>query len=256
MIILYAVILGIVQGLTEFLPVSSSAHLALLENLFGMKEKVEITVFLHFGSALALIVMMWQEIKLILLKERKTILLLIVGSIPAGIAGVLFGKEIEALFNSPRLIGVFLIITGIILWFTIKVPAEGSTSGKNREINFLNAFLIGIAQSISAVCRGISRSGSTISSAMYLGINRVKAVKFSFLLGIISILGSGLFESAKVFKTHQEIPLFPVIVGVVVSFIISCFAIKFLLNIVKTKKFAYFAFYCWALGLVAIFFSR
>lgn len=233
------IILGIVQGITEFLPISSSGHLALFEHLFHIQEKLELTVFLHFGSVLAIIIAMRQEIKNIIKNDVKKIALLIVASIPAGIFGFLLKDILEKTFNSPYFIGITLFITGIILWL-VKY-----TKSKRNDINFLSAIIIGIGQAI-AIFPGISRSGATISTGMFLGIDKIESAKFSFLLAIISIIGANIFELRDI--ASSNIPLS--ILGILVSFIISYLAIVLLLKIIRIKKFYLFSLYCWFLSLL------
>lgn len=240
---LHSIILGIVQGLTEFLPVSSSGHLALLENAFGIKGKLTLTVMLHFGSALALLVVLWRDIVEILTKNRKVIWLLIVGSIPAGVLGLLFKSKVAVIFDNPFFVGIFLVITGVILWLTKCV------SEKRDKIGFRDAIIIGIAQAI-AILPGISRSGITIAAGIYLGLNRVQAAKFSFLLAIISILGATVIQAKD--AVMGEISALPLLLGIIISFFASLLAIKVLLRIVRSKWFSLFAIYCWVLGFLTM----
>ncbi|MCK4352220.1 undecaprenyl-diphosphate phosphatase [candidate division WOR-3 bacterium] len=242
--IFHSFILGIVQGLTEFFPISSSAHLALLEGIFGIKSKLTITVFLHFGSLIALIVVMWKDIKEIIINDRRLILFLIIGSIPAGVFGLFLKDKVALIFESPFLIGIALVVTGIILWLTRNIKE------KRKKIRLLDAILIGIAQAI-AIVPGISRSGITISAGIYLGAERVQAAKFSFLLAIISILGANIIETKNI--VLRELPILPIFIGIAVSFLVSYFAIKVLLRIVKRKGFSLFSLYCWALGFFVLF---
>jgi len=262
-------VLGIVQGITEFFPISSSAHLALLEKIFGIQSKLQITVFLHFGSVLALLLAMRLEIKEIITQKLRLIWLLIIGSIPAGIFGVIFKSKIELSFENTAIIGTSLVLTGIILWFTRTKNVGTELAPAHKKITPLVALLIGIAQAF-AIVPGISRSGITIATAIYLGINRIEAAKFSFLLAIISILGATMF----ILPTSQLrgeplstlVPggcdnviaptlfqLSTLLIAVVISFFASYFAIRTLLKIVSTKSFSLFSFYCWVLGLIVIF---
>ena len=250
----YSIILGIVQGLTEFLPISSSAHLALLEQALGIQEKLQFTVLLHFGSLIALLVVMRKELKEIIVSifckhEFNLCLCLIIGSIPAGIAGLLFNKKVELAFETPTVIAVCLIITGIILWLTRSIGSK-----KPKPITLLRALIIGIAQSI-AILPGISRSGITIATGIYLGIERRESAKFSFLLAIIAILGASILElSPKTLSLRSHLLQYPLfsILGFIASFVTSYFAIKLLLRVVKTQFFALFSLYCWVLGSIIL----
>ncbi len=247
MSVFHSIVLGIVQGITEFFPISSSAHLALLERIFGVESKLQVTTVLHFGSLLALLVTMRSEIKEIITKKLRFVWLLIIATIPAGIVGITLKSKIELSFENPTLIGVSLVLTGMILWFTRNRKQDVN---QTKQITLFYALLIGIAQAM-AIIPGISRSGITIAVAIYLGINRLEAAKFSFLLAIIAILGANILE----IKTIQESSLnyFPLLVGLLFSFITSYFAIRTLLKIVSTKKFSLFALYCWLLGFIVLF---
>jgi undecaprenyl-diphosphatase len=241
--LLQSIVLGVIQGMTEFLPISSSAHLALFEQLFKIQPKLQITILLHFASIIAVIVAMREELKKIF-TQPKLVYLLIIGSLPAGVIGVLLKSKVELSLEKPNFIAIFLILTGIILWITRKIEE------KRTNIRVLDALLIGIAQAI-AIFPGISRSGVTIATGIYLGIKREESAKFSFLLAIISILGATLFTTRNL-KSLSSIHFFPLLLGFIVSFIVSYLAIKGLLKIVKTKNFSFFGIYCWALGIIIL----
>ncbi|MDD5530838.1 MAG: undecaprenyl-diphosphate phosphatase [bacterium] len=249
---IHSIILGIVQGITEFFPVSSSAHLAFLEQLFGITDKLQFTVFLHFGSVIAIIFILWKDIWDILLHDRRTILLLIIGSIPAVIVGVGFESKIEKIFNEPFMIAVALIITGLVLWFTRLKKAENNNRTK---ISVIDAILIGIAQSL-AIVPGLSRSGFTISTGIYMGLDRTAATKFSLLLGCIAILGASLLEFIDILKLGssalQTMDFGVISVGVLISFLVSYMAIKLLFKVVRKQSFSLFAIYCWVVGIFVL----
>ncbi|MDI6839997.1 MAG: undecaprenyl-diphosphate phosphatase [bacterium] len=246
MCILYSLILSIVQGVTEFFPISSSAHLALLEAVFGIKDKLTLTVFLHFGSALAIIAVLCKDIKEIVTKDLQLILVLIIGSIPAGILGFFLRDKIELVFNRLILIGLALVVMGIILWLT------SGLEEKRVKVTLLDAILIGIAQGIGII-PGISRSGITISTGIYLGLNRVQAVKFSLLLAIISIIGASMFEIiCRSVGARLPCPYLSVIIGIFVSFFASYLSIKYLLKVVKGRNFYLFSIYCWVMGFLIL----
>lgn len=201
---------------------------------------------------------MRKEIKTIITLLPKVPWLLIIGSIPAGVIGLLFASKVELSFENPLFIATCLIITGIILWFTRSVRM-GLVSAPNR-ITYLRAFIIGVAQAV-AILPGISRSGITIATGIYLGIDRSEAAKFSFLLAIISILGANLFEMSSIHSAFSSPDPFRVgtgqylafsIIGVISSFLASYFAIKGVLKVVKTKQFALFSLYCWVLGFIVL----
>jgi undecaprenyl-diphosphatase len=247
MSLFHSFILGIVQGITEFFPISSSAHLALLQEIFGIQSKLQVTIFLHFGSVLALLLTMRSEIKEIVTKKLRLIPLLVIGSIPAGIVGFTLKSKIELSFENPIIIGTSLVLTGIILWFT---RVRSHNIPRARQITLLDALIIGIAQAI-AIIPGISRSGITIAMAIYLGINRVEAAKFSFLLAIISILGATVFTLPS--SQLLTFDFTTIITAILVSFLASYFAIRTLLKVVSTRKFSLFSLYCWLLGFLVLF---
>ena len=193
--LLQAILLGITQGITEWFPVSSSGHLAIIQNLFNINVSMAFDIFLHFASLFVIIFVFYKDIKEIFLglihKEKKYInlfLYLVVASIPAGIVGFLFSDLIEGIFSNILFVGIFLVITSIILFSTKFIK------NRDKELNFKNTFVIGLFQAI-AVLPGISRSGSTVSAALLQGINSKDASRFSFLLSIPVILGASGLKS-------------------------------------------------------------
>lgn len=268
MSIFEAVILGLVQGLAEFLPISSSGHLALLQHFFGIEgDKVlAFTTMLHFGTLVAVFFVyrkdIWELIKELgaTLKDiftgkglqpnknmtRKMGLMIIVGTIPAAILGLLLNDYIESAFTSILLIGICLIITGTILWFAERV-------GKNfRDIdrmNYRNAVTIGISQAI-ALLPGISRSGSTIVGGLLLGLTRELAVKFAFLVSIPAVLGAFVLELPDAFEQGFDMDLaLPIVIGMVVAAISGVIAIKTMIKVVTGKKLFIFSVYTWLVGI-------
>ena len=196
-----AIVLGIVQGLTEFLPVSSSAHLILVPWLLKWQEDpgLAFDVVLHLGTLLALIVFYWREWLEMVLSlvngdsvRRRLLFLLIVASVPGAIIGVLLEKQAETIFRSPVLIAVTLATLGLILW---AADAFGSKKRKIDDLTFVDALLIGLSQAL-AIIPGVSRSGATITTARFLGIDRPDAANFSFLMATPIIAGAGLHRSA------------------------------------------------------------
>lgn len=271
---LQAVILGIVQGLAEFLPISSSGHLALLENFFGIKEDnmLFFTVLLHFGTLLAVFVVFWKDIWE-LLKElvltikdligrkglrlderpiRKLGVMIIVSCIPTAIIGFVFGDVFEGFYSKPIVIAIMFIITALLL-----IAAE-TWGGGNRNItnlNYRNSIFIGIVQGL-AIIPGISRSGSTLFASLLCKLDREFAVKFVFLISIPTILGSLILELPDGIKEglHGE-PVGPVIVGVIVAFLSGLFAVKVMLKVVSNKKLKYFSYYLFALAAAVIIYT-
>jgi len=247
--LLQAIILSIVQGITEWLPVSSSGHLALLQNVFGF-QNLAFDVFLHLASIFAVIIVFWKDIiKLFNFKEKgnlKYIGLLIIGIIPAGIVGVLFKNQIAAFFSSLLYLGIFFMFSGILIYFT-----KFSKVHKEKP-NFLDTIFIGIFQAI-AVLPGVSRSGATVSSGLFRGISKEGAVKFSFFMAIPIILGAALIELKD--TALSQINYITLIVSFVVTLLVSIFAIKLLLKIIKGDKFYLFGIYDFILGACVVIFS-
>lgn len=271
---LQAVILGLVQGLAEFLPISSSGHLAILENFFGIKEDsiLFFAVMLHFGTLLSVFVVFWKDIvelfkELILtIKDiighkglrlderpiRKLGVMIIVSCIPTAIIGFAFGDIFEGIYSKPVLIGVMFIITGLLL-----LAAE-TWGGGNRNINNLNyrnSIFIGIVQGL-AIIPGISRSGSTLFASLLCKLDREFAVKFVFLISIPTILGSFILELPDGLKEGVTGQMWgPVIVGMLVAFLSGLFAVKVMLKVVANKKLKYFSIYLFVLAAAVIIYS-
>jgi undecaprenyl-diphosphatase len=254
--IINAIILGIIQGLTEFLPVSSSGHIELGKAILGVEpeENILFTVVVHFATALSTIVIFRKDI-LELFKgifqfqwneESKFAAKVIISMVPAVIIGVLYEDELEALFEGNiLLVGCMLIVTAILLYFADK--AKNTT----KNVSYLNAIVIGIAQAI-AMLPGISRSGATISTSVLLGNDKTKAARFSFLMVVPLIfgkIGKDIFGGKLTFESTQIIPLSA---GFLAAFIAGLFACTWMINLVKKSKLTYFAFYCLVIGLIAI----
>ena len=255
MSILILIFLGIVQGLTEFLPVSSSGHLALLESVFrfSQNQRLSYTAFLHLGTVLALLFFFRKRIysifaNLFNVKDRlhqkdslSLISKIIIGTIPAGIVGYFAKDKIDQVFNQPIYSAVFLIITGLIL-FTTRFSKESKF-----KITYSDVLLIGIVQAI-ALLPGISRSGITISIALLLGLSRTDSFEFSFLLSIPAVLGANLLM-LKDLPANLSISF--LILAIAIPFMVGLLALKLLRNIVIKKQFHYFAYYCWIIGILA-----
>ncbi len=240
------VILGIVQGLTEFLPVSSSGHLVIIQNFFHNFQQpgISFDIFLHLATLLAVIVYFHREIADILtLKNAKWIFLVIVGTIPAGIVGVLFKDRIETMFSNVVFVCFMLIITGILLFISDRCTNLTKSKG---DITFSDALIIGIFQAF-AIIPGISRSGSTIAAGIFRGISRDSATKFSFILSIPAILGAFVL-SLKDFSKVSQVDYIPYIAGFIAAFIVGLLSLKMLTMIIRTKNLKYFSFYCWIIA--------
>lgn len=266
-----AVILGLVQGLAEFLPISSSGHLALLQQWFGIEEDnvLLFAVLLHVGTLISVFIVYWRDIwelivelfitikdictgKGLRLQERpvrKLGVMIIVATIPTAIIGFLFNDFFDSLYTSVIPIGIGLIITGIFLTVAEKM---GDSNRGIKQMNCRNALFIGVVQGI-AICPGISRSGSTLFGSLICNLDRKFAVKFVFLISIPSILGSAILEAPAAIESGMEMAqLGPVIAGMVVAAISGLVAIKTMIKLVSNKKLNYFSYYVWALGLVVI----
>lgn len=268
MTILQAVILGFIQGLTEFLPVSSSGHLVLGQHLLNVNnpEILSFDVYVHFGTLISVFLIfrhdimqilraMWRPLTTFKWKEEydssehfRIGVAIIIGSIPAGIIGLKFHDQIEEVFKDPKLVAMNLVITGLLLFLT-----RLTRRAEPKPMDPFKAFLIGVAQAF-AILPGISRSGSTMSMAMYLKISPVQAARFSFLLSIPVIAGATLLETKDLIKHGTDIGIAPLLAGTIVAAISGYFAIKVLLKIVEKGKFSWFAFYCLAVGILGIVF--
>jgi len=259
-----ALILGIIQGLTEYLPVSSSGHLAIAQALFGMdngEDNLMFTVAVHVATVLSTLVVLWKEIDWILKglfkfemnAETKYALNILVSMIPVGIVGVFFKDQVEEIFGSGLLVvGFCLLITASLLTFSYY------TSPRQKEnISWKDALIIGIAQAV-AVLPGVSRSGSTIATGLMLGNKKEKLAQFSFLMVIPPILGEALLDILKAVKGEAVIGgigTLPLLVGFVAAFLSGCLACKWMINIVKRGKLIYFGIYCAVVGVVTILLS-
>ena len=269
-----AVILGLVQGLAEFLPISSSGHLALLQQWFGIDENKVLlfAVLLRVGTLISVFVVYWKDIwelivelcltirdlvtgKGLRLEERpvrKLGVMIIVATIPTAIIGLLFNDLFDKLYTSVLPIGIGLIITGFLL---ILAERTGNSIRGIDRMNFRNALFIGTVQGI-AICPGISRSGSTLFGSLICNLDRKFAVKFVFLISIPSILGSAIMEAPDAIEAGMDMAqLGPVIVGMAVAAISGLIAIKTMIKIVSDKKLSYFSYYVWVLGAIVVLYS-
>ena len=256
-----ALILGIIQGLTEYLPVSSSGHLAIGQALFGMNDGADnlmFTVALHVATVLSTIVILWSEIDWIvrglfkceLNAETKYALNIVVSMIPVGIVGLFFKDQVEEVFGSGLLVvGCCLLITAALLTFSYFAKPR-----QKEKISWRDALIIGIAQAV-AVLPGVSRSGSTIATGLMLGNKKESLAQFSFLMVIPPILGEALLDVLKMVKGEDVmggIEALPLVIGFVAAFLSGCLACKWMINIVKKGKLIYFGIYCAIVGVVTI----
>lgn len=251
MSIIQALILAITQGLTEFLPVSSSGHLVIIQNLFGFTTPpVFFDIMLHAGTLLAVFVYFWHDIIQLLLGWKKNtnfIIGLIVASIPAGLVGILLSSRLEYIFSSTKLVGITLLITGSILLLTRWIKAKNTAENPS----FCQSLMIGLFQAV-AVLPGISRSGLTISAGLFSGFSPSAAFRYSFFLAIPAILGAVLIQL-------KDTPLNSIDWGItafgfIVALIIGILSLKILGRIVQKGRLYYFSYYCFALGLLCLIF--
>lgn len=257
---LEALVLGLIQGLTEYLPVSSSGHLAIGAALFGIngEDNLTFTIMVHVATVLSTLVILWKEIDWILKglfkfqmnEETKYFINIVISMIPVGIVGVFFKDKVEEVFGSGLLIvGIMLIVTAALLTFSYFAKPR-----QRENISPLHAFIIGLGQAL-AVLPGLSRSGTTIATGLLLGDKKEKMAQFSFLMVIPPILGEALLDLLKGMKGEEAlggIGTFPMIVGFLAAFISGCLACKWMINIVKKGKLVYFGIYCAIAGLITI----
>jgi undecaprenyl-diphosphatase len=251
-----AITLGFIQGVTEWLPISSTGHLRIAEHFLGLTLPLLFDVTLHVGTLIIILLFFRKDIKLVLValvkgdfksENGKLIPLIIVGTAPTALIGVVFSNTIETYFSSFLPIAGAFITCGVVLYF--------SKTGQERKenITYMEALAIGTAQGI-ALIPGLSRSGLTIATALMLGVRREKAFKFSFLLSVpavIGALGLTLYEQHEML-TLVGVGLTEILVGIAVSLVVSYFALKLLWKALAGKKFYLFAFYCWLLGAVLL----
>ena len=255
--LLEAIILGIVQGLTEFLPVSSSGHLEIVKELLNVEAQEQnllMTVVLHAATALSTIVIFRKDIKEILSglvqfkwnEEFKFSLKIILSMVPAACVGLLFEDEIEQLFGGQiLLVGSMLLITGLLLFLADKAKKT------DQKVNFSNALVIGISQAI-AILPGISRSGATISTSVLLGVDREKAARFSFLMVVPLILGKMSKDILSGDLLVDSSGMLPLSIGFIAAFTTGLVACKWMIKLVKNSQLKYFAYYCFTIGSITI----
>lgn len=258
---LEAIVLGIIQGLTEFLPVSSSGHLEIAKVLFGdnrlPKESLTFTVVLHFATALSTMFVFRKEVFEIIKglfqfkwnDESKFSIKIIISMLPAMLIGLMFEKQLETFFNGNLLmVGFMLLITALLLLLADKAK------NTNKSVSYKNAFIIGVSQAI-AMLPGISRSGATISTSVLLGVDRNKAARFSFLMVVPLIFGKIAKDiyAGEINLYGDQIGVMSI--GFIAAFISGLFACNWMISLVKNSKLYYFAIYCFIVGILAITFT-
>ncbi len=254
---LQSIILGIVQGLTEFLPVSSSGHLCLAREIMGVElaENLTFDIALHAATVLSTIVVLWREIWRILKgafrfsgkinDEQSYILKIVISMIPIGVVGFLLKDYIDRVGDEPWLVGIMLLVTALLLTFAYKAKPR-----QKEDISYRDAFIIGLAQAC-ATLPGLSRSGTTIATGLLLGNKKDSVAQFSFLMVLPPILGNALLDILKG-DFGGDVETLPLIAGFVAAFVTGCLACKFMIEIVKRGKLVWFAIYCALAGAVAI----
>jgi len=249
-LIFEAIILGIVQGLTEFLPVSSTAHLILFPWFFGWKGEVNTLTFdiaLHAGTLAALLLCFWKDWIELFIKKQKLLGMIILASIPAGIAGFFLNDIVEKNLREPVLISMMLVVVGFIM-----LVAERSEQYKNIEkTNYVDALSIGIAQA-TALIPGVSRSGITISAGLFNGLKRETSARFSFLIATPIVAGATLLHLRKLLSNQGTHDFKLLSIGLITSFVTGVLAIKFLLNFLKKYPLNIFVYYRFTLAVVII----
>ena len=255
--IIDAIILGVIQGLTEFLPVSSSGHLEIAKELLNVSEQNQnllMTVVLHAATALSTIIIFRKDIIQIIAglfqfkwnEEAQFSVKIILSMIPAAIVGLFFEEEIESLFGGQIvLVGSMLLLTGLLLFLADKAKKT------DKKVSVFNAVLIGISQAI-AILPGISRSGATISTSVLLGVDREKAARFSFLMVVPLILGKMTKDMLSGDLILDSLNLPPLFFGFIAAFITGLLACKWMIRLVKKSQLKFFAYYCFAVGVISI----
>ena len=258
-----ALILGIVQGLTEFLPVSSSGHLEIGQALLGTagEENLTFAVIVHAATVLSTLVVLWHEVAQLFKgtftttkwnQEKDYVAKILVSMSPVFIVGMFFKDQVEAFFGDGLLlVGICLIITALLLWLSEFLGKRINRQG--HEVTYRDAIIIGCAQAI-AVLPGLSRSGTTIATGLLCGVKKESVAQFSFLMVLIPILGEAFLDLLDLLQGEMNIAIgwLPLFVGFLAAFVTGCLACRFMISIVRKQKLIYFAIYCLAVGTFAI----
>ena len=244
-------ILAVVQGITEWLPISSFGHLAIIKECLGLELPLVFDVMLHLGTVLVVLVVFWRDIveivKALVRLDFKThtgksALFIAVGSVPTALIGFFFYDVFESFSHNMFVVGVALLVTGFVLFVSERKKAD-------RELNYLDSLLIGTAQGI-AVAPGISRSGATISTGLLRGVKKEVAFRYSFLLSIPAIIGATVMESRDLVAGNVDV--LPLFLGIVISLAVGYISLRFLRKVVWREKFHLFAYYCWIVGIIIV----
>ena len=260
---LEALILGIVQGLTEFLPVSSSGHLEIGQALLGTSGEDNLTfaVIVHAATVLSTLVVLWREVAQLFTgtfttpkwnEEKNYVAKILVSMIPVFIVGMFFKDQVEALFgNGLLLVGVCLLITALLLALSEWLQTKRQSA--RHEVGYKDAIIIGLAQAC-AVLPGLSRSGTTIATGLLCGVKKESVAQFSFLMVLIPILGEAFLDTLKLMKGEMtsDLGIVPAVVGFMAAFVTGCLACRFMIEIVRRQRLIWFAIYCAIIGTTAI----
>jgi len=266
--ILEAIVLGLVQGLTEFLPVSSSGHLVLVQHLLHVREPevLSFDIYVHLGTLISLAVVLWKDFRDMVASvwaavsrfefgdlyrsdaPFRTAVILVLGSLPAGVVGILFHQQIKDAFTDPKLVSMNLAITGLILYLT-----RFARPSAEKKLGAPGALTVELGEAFS-ILPGISRTGVTMSVAMYLRMAPVDAARLSFLLAVPAIAGGAIVESGFFVTGRESTGIIPIVAGTAVAAVTGYLVIKMMLRITEKGKFSLFSFYCLAVGLLGILF--
>ncbi len=258
-----ALLLGVIQGLTEFLPVSSSGHLEIGQALLGTagEDNLTFAIAVHTATVLSTLVVLWREVAQLFKgtfttlkwnEDKNYVVMILVSMIPVFIVGVFFKDQVESIFGSGLLlVGICLCITAILLYTSELLSKR--RAGQGHEVGYKDAIIIGLAQAV-AVLPGLSRSGTTIATGLLCGVKKESVTKFSFLMVLIPILGEALLELLDLLQgeVSSSLGVLPMSVGFIAAFVSGCLACKFMINIVRRQKLIYFAIYCLCAGVFAI----
>lgn len=258
-----ALILGVIQGLTEFLPVSSSGHLEIGQALLGTagEENLTFAITVHTATVLSTLVILWKEVAQLFRgtftttkwnEEKNYVAMILVSMIPVFVVGMFFKDRVEALFgHGLLLVGICLCVTAVLLYLSEWLNKR--RAGAGHEVGYKDAIIIGLAQAV-AVLPGLSRSGTTIATGLLCGVKKESVTQFSFLMVLIPILGEAFLELLDIFsgEVTSTLGIVPMIVGFLSAFLTGCFACRFMINIVRRQKLVYFAIYCLCIGIFAI----
>lgn len=261
-----ALILGIVQGLTEFLPVSSSGHLEIGQAILGTagEENLMFAIVVHTATVLSTIAILWKEIARLFRgtfttlkwnEDKNYVAMILVSMIPVFVVGMFFKEQVESFFGSGLLlVGICLCVTAVLLYVSEWLSKR--REGLGHEVGYKDAIIIGLAQAV-AVLPGLSRSGTTIATGLLCGVKKESVTQFSFLMVLIPILGEAFLELLDLLQGEvvSSLGIIPMVVGFLAAFISGCLACKFMINIVRRQKLIYFAIYCLFAGIFAIIYG-